>query len=239
MGESRSRNVVRRAARSITVAACAVLTGCTHLVAGSASYAPDSAAKAYALVKTDQLAALVLQPPEIDGVMHAEYDVEHVYIAIDAAPGIKAIDRKCVGALLAGAEPAYRGSNYGAVRGMGLRGPDDRVVDEAVVAFPDAAAAAEFVRTQAASWKDCVGTVLTMGPPEYPETHWVAQPPATSYGVAVLFRTQEGHPDFGCTHGLVARSNVVADVLACSHESAELNDQVAAIANKMLGTIIR
>jgi serine/threonine kinase PknH len=221
----------------VSVAACASLVGCTHLVEGTSSYHPENTVEHLTLVKNAELPSLVLQAPEVSGVMKADLDAVAIYSNVGPKPGVA--DQKCAGAVAAGAEPMYRGSGYAAVTGLGLVGEDDRAVDEGVVAFGDAAAAREFVETRLHQWKDCTNKVLTLTSPDGQTTHWVAQGPTTSYGVGVLQRTQEGTSGYACSHGLAARSNVVADVLACSHDTASLNDQVAAIANKMLGTIQR
>jgi hypothetical protein len=231
----------RRPLRAITgcvaVAACASLVGCTHVVAGTSEYRPDSTVEKLSFVKINQLPSLLLQDVEVSGVMKAELQTVATHDNVGPKPGVA--DQKCAGAVAAGAEPMYRGSGYGGVAALGMVGPDDRTVDEGAVAFGDATAATEFVQTRVAQWKDCANKVLTLTIPDKPATHWVAQGPNISYGVGVLLRTQEGTGDFGCSHGLAARSNVVADVLACSHDEAALNDQVASIVNKILGTIQR
>ena len=221
----------------VSVAACASLVGCTHLVDGTSSYHPEITADHLTLVKNNELPPLILQAPEISGVMKADLDAVAIFSNVGPKPGVA--DQKCAGAVAAGAEPMYRGSGYAGVMGLGLVGPDDLSVDEGVVAFGDAAAAHEFVETRLHQWKNCTNKVLTLTSPDGQTTHWVAQGPTMSYGVGVLQRTQEGTAGYACSHGLAARSNVVADVLACSHDTAAVNDQVASIANKMLGTIQR
>jgi serine/threonine kinase PknH len=228
---------LRAIADCVSLAACASLVGCTHLVAGTSSYHPENTVEHLTLVKNAQLPSLILQAPEVSGVMKAELDAVAIYSNVGPKPGVA--DQKCAGAVAAGAEPMYRGSGYAAVMGLGMVGEDDRSVDEGVAAFGDAAAAHEFVETRVHQWKDCANRVLTLTPLDGPPVHWVAQGPTTSYGVGVLLRTQEGTSGYGCSHGLAARSNIVADVLACSHDTPSLNDQVASIANKMLGTIQR
>jgi hypothetical protein len=228
---------LRAIALCVSVAACASLVGCTHLVDGASGYRPENTVEHLSLVKNAQLPSLILQAPEISGVMKADMHAVAIYSNVGPKPGVA--DQKCAGAVAAGAEPMYRGSGYAAVMGLGMVGEDDRSIDEGVVAFGDAAAAHEFVETRLHQWKDCANRVLKLTPPDGPETNWVAQGPTTSYGVGVLQRTQEGTAGYGCSHGLAARSNVVADVLACSHDTPSLNDQVASIANKMLGTIQR
>lgn len=232
------RGPLRILAGCVAAAACMSLVGCTDRVSGTSSYQPSVGAKNYTLVKVNQLWSLLLGPDEVSGVMKADFTISVKYINVDFSAGIKELDRRCVGAMLAGAEPMYRGSNYGGVAGFGMTGPDDRLVDQAAVAFPDAAAAAEFVNTRVAQWHECANKVLMLHPPDKPEAAFVSPGPTTAYGVGVFPRTQEG-TDFGCSHGLAARSNVVADVLACSPDQDPLNDQVASIVNKMLGTIQR
>jgi serine/threonine kinase PknH len=228
---------LRAIALSVSVTACASLVGCTHLVDGTSGYRPENTVEHLSLVKNAQLPSLILQAPEISGVMKADMHAVAIYSNVGPKPGVA--DQKCAGAVAAGAEPMFRGSGYAAVMGLGMVGEDDRSVDEGAVAFGDAASAHEFVETRLHQWKDCTNRVLKLTPPDGPAVYWVAQGPTTSYGVGVLLRTQEGTSGYGCSHGLAARSNVVADVLACSHDTPSLNDQVASIANKMLGTIQR
>jgi hypothetical protein len=147
----------------VSVAACASLVGCTHLVEGTSSFHPENTVEHLTLVKNAELPSLVLQAPEVSGVMKADLDAVAIYSNVGPKPGVA--DQKCAGAVAAGAEPMYRGSGYAAVMGLGMVGEDDRSVDEGVAAFGDAAAAHEFVETRLHQWKDCADRVLTLTPP--------------------------------------------------------------------------
>jgi len=65
---------------------------------------------------------------------------------------------------------------------------------------------------------------------------WVASGPTVSDGVSVLLRSQQGD-SFVCSHGLGARSNVVADVTVCSGDADTVKGQASGIVNSILQKI--
>jgi hypothetical protein len=54
--------------------------------------------------------------------------------------------------------------------------------------------------------------------------------------VSVLLRSQQGD-SFVCSHGLGARSNVVADVTVCSGDATTVKGQASSIVNSILQKI--
>lgn len=228
-----------RLLRIITATACApalaLLAACGHLIIGNASYAPETPSAHMPLVKSAELQSLILKPTEVGTIMNAtQLDITAVYTTVGAVPQDAVSDPKCAGALIAGAEPMYRGSGYRAVQGLGMKGEQDRLVDQGAGAFGDADEAHRFIDTAVTQWTACVDKLLTVTAPGAAPVNWIAHGPTTSYGAHVLLRMQEGGHGYACSHAMTDRSNVVADVLACSYEEDRLNDQAATIANAML-----
>ncbi|WP_431505984.1 sensor domain-containing protein [Mycobacterium sp.] len=230
------QRLLRIVAALVWVAVLALPVACTHVVAGSPSYATQTQSANLPLVKNTGLLSLMLKPDEIGAVMKAPpLEVSAIYTTVSSVRGVS--DQKCGGAISAGAEPMYRGSGYRAIVGLGMHGPQDRVVDEAAATFGDADEAHKFVATGIAQWADCVNRTLTITLPGRPVVNWIASGPSTSYGVHVLLRRQEGGQGYVCSHAMAARSNVAADVLACSYDEALINEQAASIVNMMLAKI--
>lgn len=227
------------AAFASLLAACAV-AACTTTVEGTARYADVTPSPDQPLVKIAQLKELLPSDRETGAVMDAPTsEVALTYTSLEAQPDDTLSDPHCIGAMFGTVEPVYRGSGYQGVYGERIWDPATEGsgrLDQGVVAFGSAEDAAAYVSKQTDIWRECVGRPLTLTALGQ-QVSWNASPPTLANGVDVLARTQEGGGGFGCARGLAAGSNVVADVVVCGNDGADVAGQATQIVNMILEKI--
>jgi hypothetical protein len=215
------------------------LAGCDKTIAGNGRYAPEAASKNLPLVKLDALPSLMPTTAEAAAAMKAPpLALIGAYDSMPPTEDAVVSDPNCVGAVLGIDESAYGGSDYQGVFGQLTGDPSTQNslrVDEGVVAFTSADEAQNLVDTQIRVWKGCSGHPLTVTI-DKDQVIWVASGPKVSDGVSVLLRSQQGD-SFVCSHGLAARSNVVADVTVCSGDASTVKGQASGIVNSILQKI--
>ncbi|MGH3637154.1 MAG: sensor domain-containing protein, partial [Mycobacterium sp.] len=69
------------------------------------------------------------------------------------------------------------------------------------------------------------------------EVTWTLNDPVTARDVPVQLHAAEGAAGYACSRAIAARSNVVADVAACSDDNTDLIDQAAALVNLIINKI--
>jgi serine/threonine-protein kinase len=110
----------------------------------------------------------------------------------DIATGIS--DKACLVSTTAQVA-VYAGSGWTAVRAQELHEPGDtfaHVVDQAVVTFPTAAAAASFFTASTQSWPACSNRQYTYVPQDKPPVTWTVGAVSNNNGTLSVQRTQEG-----------------------------------------------
>jgi serine/threonine kinase PknH len=215
-------------------------TACDRTIDGSAQFAAGAAPTNLPLVKIDALPNLIPTLDQAAKAMDAPpFEIAGVYDGMEPLTDAKLSDPSCEGAVFGIVESVYRGSNYQGVYGQltgTAGGQNNRSLDQGVVAMSSAEDAQTFVDTQVDAWKRCTGKPLTVTV-EGQQVIWTASAPIRSYGVPVLHRTQQGVASYACSHALAARSNIVADVVACSDDEKTINDQAAALVNMSMAKI--
>jgi len=141
--------------------------------------------------------------------------------------------QRCASAYGPVLEGPYRDSGYTGIAANVLsETPDpDRQVIQAVVSFPDKAAAKAFFDEQMEAWQDCKLTKITYGP-DSPGI--MAGHTDITDGVAGLLLIPDavpGKPNKTCQRGMAVRENVVVDVRACSQGETNVANSGWSIAN--------
>jgi PknH-like extracellular domain len=228
------------ASRRITaaiLAALALTTGCTE---HAASHPRSDGKPPPALLEPEQISALLpTEKATADVVGGPHIKILGTTRAIEAFPGSFISDPACFAVLFEAAEPAYRDSGYGPVRGYTLLEPDgerEHSIGEAVVLFHTPLDADKLVSRIAAGWSKCANTFLTVHPTETGPQNYLVDSPKVVDDVNTLFSFQEGGGGWGCSHGLTSRLNVVIDVRVCSgagevdltHQTTTLVHMIAA-----------
>jgi hypothetical protein len=213
--------------------------GCAETIVGNGRYAPEVASKSLPLVKLDALPPLMPTTAEAAAAMKsAPLPLIGAYDSMEPSEDAVVSDPSCVGAVFGITESAYLGSDYQGVLGQLSGDPSTQSglrLDEGVVAFSSADEAQNLVDTQIRAWKHCTGHPLTVTV-DKDHVNWVASGPTVSDGVSVLLRSQQGN-SFLCSHGLAARSNVVADATVCSDDATTVKGQASGIVNAILNKI--
>jgi hypothetical protein len=186
------------------------------------------------LVEEAALEGLLLSPDQINNAMGARgmtvYQPWHSLMDVGQIPATPA---ECLPIDGAAEEGAYAGSGWIAVRGQTLEDKDPsgkhsylHAVDQGVVLFPTAQAAAAFASASSQSWSACANR-------SYKDSNnntWSAGPVSTSNGtVSVTSRKTDG---WACQRALMARNNVVIDATGCAfsttNQGISIADQIAA-----------
>ena len=133
---------------------------------------------------------------------------------VDASSYIS--EKDCTGPYEPGDQAAY--ANTGTLGSQfqylqNLAGPE--AVQQAVIAFPTAAAAQKVLADQRQKWSACAGRTFTLSLPNETPHRWTFSPLTIPDGTLVLTTSREGTSYAGCQRALAARNNVIIDVGAC------------------------
>ncbi len=123
----------------------------------------------------------------------------------------------------------YAGSGWTAVRGQSLQEPPHytHVVEQGVVLFPSAQAAAAFVSASTQSWPACANRSYH---DNVNNNQRSVGPVTITNGTLSATTTQQG-TDWACQRALTARNNVVIDATGCTHNNT--TDQGVSIADQI------
>ena len=205
-----------RGAMPAVLFSIALTAGChANVVRGMPQAAPPSPPPA---VGEPNLDAFLPSADETARVMNAPgLVIIDRYSSLQPLPDSKLSDPNCFGALYAATEPAYAGRPVTTVRSQLLQEPTDsyshRVV-EAVVRFINADEAISYVNAEMSVWSQCSGRSVAWRD-HGAEMTWDVGSLTRSADVAALPRTRADHSGWACSHAMVPRLNVVADVTAC------------------------
>lgn len=207
------------------VVATAVLAGCAPAEEDSSPPTRDDGAAAATTaiappVLVRELPGLLLDAAQVNPLVDAT-DME-VVDEWSRMFGFNTPGGDCAGAWSAAWQPVYEGSGWMGVRGRSVRKPGtgwDRVVYEAVVAFPLPADASDFYAKQVASWKTCNGRHvdernLDNSNPRTDLLYTLEQANDTA-GMLTMAAQDEVDPSLACEHALTVRNNVAVDIRAC------------------------
>jgi serine/threonine-protein kinase len=179
------------------------------------------------------LEGLLLPVEDVQTVMEApELGVDKTYTEMPPST-VGYIPEDCASAAYNTVETGYRDSGFTATRGAVMQEPATapqllHVVDEGVVTFPDATAAAAYVTKTVERWGHCAKSPFTAQRPESVE-HWNFGDLSAVNGINSIPKTTEGS-DWTCSHAITSKANVVVDVSACGFSMA---DQAANIAGRI------
>jgi serine/threonine kinase PknH len=158
---------------------------------------------------------------------------------VEPLPADVLSDPACLVAFFGNVEAALAGSGYLGIyeERIGDQSTDfTRRADISTVAFGDAGEARAYVAKQIAAWKRCANKTMTVKTDRH-EVTWTLNDPVTARDVPVQLHAAEGATGYACARAIAARSNVVADVAACSDDNTDLNDQAATLVNLIINKI--
>ncbi|WP_083743453.1 serine/threonine-protein kinase PknH/PknJ [Mycobacterium rhizamassiliense] len=180
-------------------------------------------------VEEAALDGLLLSPAEINAAMGATgMTVEQPWKTLaDVGLDNPSSPPECLPLGGAGEAPVYNGSGFAALRGQTLQEPQHftHAVDQFVLLFPSAAAAAAFYSTSTQGWQACANRSY------HDNVHNVEMntgPVSTANGMLSNSETNPRTKGWTCQRALTARNNVVVDVAACGHNTTDQGVSIAA-----------
>lgn len=210
--------------------------------ASTAAPAPTSTtppAPAVGNVAEQDLEGLLLPVEDLQTVMEApDLAVDKTYAEMPPST-VGYIPEDCASAAYNTVETGYRDSGFTATRGVVMQEPDTapqllHVVDEGVVAFPDATAAAAYVTKTVEQWGHCAKSPFAAQRPDTVE-HWNFGDVAENNGISSIPKMSEGS-GWTCSHAITSKANVVVDVSACGFSiSDQAGTIVARVRDKIPG----
>jgi hypothetical protein len=186
----------------------------------------------------DQLATMLADESAVNAIMGTTtLRMYYRYRSLPGWPQGEVYSRPECLALTANAmEPGYSGSHYGEMRGARLDDTDSsaqRNIDEAVVAFENAADAQAFVAATVRAWKPCANAVLTITGKDRPTRRWNMGSPRRVDGVDVVDADQTASTSgWRSSHAMRATNNVVIDVRVTGYR---ITDQAVRLVNAIAG----
>ncbi len=217
------RTDARRAVTAAVTAVCALgIVGCATDVGGAAH--PDAAATT-AEVAGAALETLLLDDPDIARIVDAAMlHTVDTYTGMPEPAGRTYSDSFCGGAISAASTTTYTASSITDVRGRRLDDGDSdtagtvltRSVDQAVIAFPGAHAAREFVAAARTGWAACAGTSVETRDAAGRALWRVEQP---RFGEGVLSLTGTHRSGWVTEHAISAQGAIVIDVAVSSADA--------------------
>ena len=201
---------------------CLAISGCTATTTGAALPAapiPPTTA--------ESLPALLLSAPEVAAALDGDEltitsDVSRMWNDSHMMTDGGRVDAAgCLAIVGAAQQGVYAESGWTGMHGQVLREPPtapkwSHYTVQAVVLFPNAAAAVDFFTKSQSSWSGCSDRELTYPQAPAPEQLWSVGPSRTSLGVLTVSRTQRGPQRWFCQRALTVRASVAVDVEACS-----------------------
>jgi hypothetical protein len=221
---------------AVGVAAAATLAVTAHDHGGSTSpSAPTSTAPP--MVAVPALAGLLLPAEQIADIVGATNMSKSTgFPALVPADRREIAEADCASAWNAGQDSVYAGTGETGAYSQARRAdekPLRHIADEAVIAYPNADAAAKVVAKQFAQWSACSGRTVTLTPPPPRAARLFTFGPVTNTsGVLSMTQTSVDNAIWGCQRALAARSNVVIDIRACrpdtTNQAVDILDAIAA-----------
>jgi hypothetical protein len=223
---------------AVGVAIAATLISTTHDRGSStSSHAPTSTAAP--AVAAPALAGLLVPAEQVAEIVGAANMSKSTGVPALIADNRREIaEADCLGAWNAGQQSVYAGTGDTGAYSQSLRAdekPVRHIADQAVIAYPNADAAAKVVARQFSRWSACSGRTVTLTPPPPRASRLFTFGPVTNTsGVLSMTQTSVDNAIWGCQRALTARSNVVIDIRACRPDTTnQAVDILAAIAAKI------
>jgi hypothetical protein len=230
--------VRRRIAFLVPAAVSALATGCTVVVAGSASPADHSGPLPQAPVVAASLDGLLLDVDQINSLLRAGMRLRYGAQAMWDW-GSTFSDKSCLATDGPAQQAVYADTGWTAMRGQRF---DDNFDDpsvrndsaiQAVIAYPSARKANTFYDASVRRWFACANRKFSEHPADKPAIVWTVGDAHKVGGTLSTSEVQDDSNGWTCQRALTARNNVVIDVATCGSflpggSAVDLAGQIAA-----------
>jgi serine/threonine-protein kinase len=189
-------------------------------------------------IAADRLNSLLLSASEINSIMGATNMTPGDPITNMSKSTLTLSQPSCLGVLYATQDPTYSGTGYTGVNGIvsSENGDNfDHWVHQAVVSFPTADKARDFMKTSEDNWKSCAGKTITVTNTSKNKTYrWTVSSLDGGPPRITLVNTQEAAKGWQCQRAMSQANNVIVDINACAYK---LNDQAGQVSDKIVAKI--
>ncbi len=179
-------------------------------------------------IPAERLSALLLSPADINSVMGSStMQPGKPIVAMDTSSVTLSLP-DCQGTLYTTQDPVYAGTGYSAISGLVSSEPGDNYdhwVNQAVVLFPSANKAKDFLQTSTDKWKSCAGKTVTVTNKGKTYRWTFAQLQGSPPKMTVM-DTQEGGEGWECQRAMSVANNVIVDVNACGYHISNQGEQI-------------
>jgi hypothetical protein len=185
-------------------------------------------------VPLDALPGLLLDPATVNNIEGAA-DIRLIPDPNeDSAFAELSTDRpECEGIQHPALTEALHGTGYLTAQTQALRG-EHHLVAQAVIDYPNAAAATKFAAQQAENWTKCNGKPITLTSPAEGSINFAVGTVTNSNGMLTVLFTQEGARGWACQRALTTRNNIVIDTRSCGfHRTDQAITAAAKIADRV------
>lgn len=196
--------------------ACLVVSGCSSTVGGLATPAPLAP-----LTTPETLPGLLLSASDVGAAMSSNDMAVTRDVNKTWSDSVRLSNVNCLGIAGAAQQAVYSDSGWEAAHGQILREPPTAPVwahyaVQAVVLFPDAAAAADFYTASREKWAQCANREMTYPQPLGPNQLWTIGAISTDHEMLSVTRSEQSPEKWSCQRALTVQNNVAVDVEACS-----------------------
>lgn len=217
-----------------SVAALAV-SGCTSTVAGTAVRDPSAPPPRTTLAESD-LDGVLLSTTTLDGILgttglKVTVDTDQMQDQSNAV-----VDTDCLGAAFGAQEPVYAKSGWTAVRDQVVREPgehNEHWLEQAVVLYPSADEAKQFLAKSQSDWAKCQGTLITFSDSDEVQV-WNLTDVTVDGSTISQMSTPGADNAGGCHHAMAVAANVIVETWACGNS---VTDEAVTIANDIVAKI--
>lgn len=196
---------------------CLSATGCATTTAGTAMPAAQAP-----LTTAEALPTLLLSGSDVGAVMSSQDMVVTRDVTTPWNDSARFPDGTgCLAVAGAAQEGVYADAGWTALHSQVLREPPtapewSHFAVQAVVLFPTAQAAEEFLTGSRDSWAGCSNRELTYAQQPAPDQVWSIGPVSVDPDLLTVPRVQRSPQTWSCQRALTVHSNVAVDVEACS-----------------------
>lgn len=206
----------------LTTVVCLMVGGCASTTAGMAM--PRSGSSASSTPTTvETLPSLLLSASGVGSAIGHDVVVTREVSKAWADTGH--LPDGCLAVAGAAQKNVYANTGWTALHGQVLRDPPgakawSHLAVQAVVLFPTAQAASDFLVRSRDDWAGCANRELTYVEQPAPDQVWSVGPASTDRDVLTVSRVQRSPEQWSCQRALTVRGTVAVDVEACDLNGA-------------------
>lgn len=229
------RGPTRLCTAGAAVVVVGLLSGCVHIVGGSAMRDPAARPVGSAVTETD-VDALLLPVTELGDIVGSSDLTVTVELEEFNDSSAAMDDPDCLAAAFGAQERVYAGTGWTAVRDQIVREPgalNPHWIEQVAVLFRSDLHARDFFDASRETWDRCVGSLTTYDIGQMP-LQWSVSEVTAGESTISQMSVPETAVRGGCHHAMSVAANVIAEAWACGED---IDTQAAAIVDRIVSNI--